>query len=80
MRKRPCGRAPFQKLRRPFCALPRVTRAIRFCSESASRAELMAERTAPVLAPGAVAWNDNMPAFEQLALALALPLEVEVVA
>jgi hypothetical protein len=40
----------------------------------------MAERTAPVLAPGAVAWNDNMPAFEQLALALALPLEVEIAA
>ena len=33
-----------------------------------------------MLAPGAVACNDNMPAFEQFALALALPLEVEVAA
>ena len=40
----------------------------------------MAEWTAPVLTPGAVAWNDNMPAFEQFAFAPALPLEVEIAA
>jgi len=40
----------------------------------------MAERTTPVLAPGAVTWHDNMPAFEQFAFAPALPLEVEIAA
>jgi hypothetical protein len=49
-------------------------------SKSALRAELMAERTAPVLASGAIAWHYDMPTFEQFALALALSLEVEVAA